>query len=126
MLASALTAAALTAGGLGVTASPAAAAEACPTSKLCLYNGTHFYQLTVTSGHTSTCIYYYKQFGLLSISSYVNNLPVGVRVYTASDAYHYTYEGTISAGGSSSNAGQFGYRGFTCTGTATPVAPFWP
>lgn len=125
ILASALVATAVTAGGLSATPSPAMAVGGCPSGKLCLYAGTNFTQLAVTSASTSACVYFYRDFKLGNIASYVNNLPVKVYVYNAYDPYAPALQGTISPGGFSSNAGYFGYHGATCTGTADLGVPVW-
>ncbi|SCL13278.1 Peptidase inhibitor family I36 [Micromonospora rhizosphaerae] len=121
VLARALVTAAVAACGLNATASPAMAVGGCPSGKLCLYEGANFWWLKVYSGSTSACVYYWRNFSLEAIDSYVNYLPVSVRVYSRRDTYTYWYDGTISSGGFSSNTGgSFGYRGVTCTGNAKP------
>ncbi|MDX3522421.1 peptidase inhibitor family I36 protein [Streptomyces scabiei] len=114
---------ALASAGIATTATPAAAVGGCPSGKLCLYEGTNFTSLTFTSASTKLCfdLTSYGNGFRNGVRSYVNNLPVKAEVFhrisRTSDVIE--LDGTISPGGSSSNAGSgFGVDGVVCTGGA--------
>ncbi|MFC9293917.1 peptidase inhibitor [Streptomyces sp. NPDC057011] len=103
-------------GGMLGLASPAQAMGGCPPDKLCLYGWSDFYDLYWTMASTNACL------GGIDYphgpNSYVNNLPVKVRMYHF-EGPDWKLDGTISPGGASSNA-QFPKWQKACTGTATP------
>lgn len=110
------------------TEAPAVAADPCSAGKLCLWEDINFANgVDVTSRTTvANCI----GLGLWGdgfqkgIGSYYNNLPVKVDVYSYDPfTWYYIYNGTIRAGGFSSNSlsGHFGDNaGAVCTGGANP------
>jgi len=121
----ALSVLAMSLSGVAATATPAAAVGGCPSGKLCLYEGTNYSRLAVTSTSTQACIYL-RNFGTgfgSGIASYVNNLPVNAVVYNyrgSTDTF--ALAGTIRSGGFSSNSlsVHFGVSGAVCMGGVSP------
>ena len=121
--ATALSAIALTVGGVLATAAPQAeAVSGCNSGTLCIWDGTNFTGHEITSRSTQWCydILNFPDFG--SIKSYKSNLPVNALVwdYTYGSGWHVSR--TLVAGGFSSNIGvpNLGVIGAVCTGGATP------
>ncbi|WP_405396366.1 peptidase inhibitor family I36 protein [Streptomyces microflavus] len=116
---------AISLGGVAATATPAAAVGGCPSGKLCLYEGTNYNRLAVTSTSTQACVYL-RHFGSgfgTGIASYVNNLPVNAVVYNyrgSTDTF--AVAGTIRPSGFSSNSlsVNFGVSGAVCMGGVSP------
>ncbi|MEV5675392.1 peptidase inhibitor family I36 protein [Streptomyces sp. NPDC052179] len=116
--ATAVSALALTVGGMAATAAPAEAVGGCPSGKLCLYRGTNYSDLFFTMASTQACLPINHGGG--RPLSYVNNLPVEVKMwgYEAGFPYH---TATIRAGGFSSSAGGSTYSWLdACTGGVVP------
>jgi hypothetical protein len=100
----AISAVALSIGGVTVTASPAQAVGGCPSGKLCLYSGTNYTNLQFTAASTNAC-FRLVDYGLYhNVKSYVNNLPVNAVMYTWGTSSSVPI-GTIRPGGFSSNTG---------------------
>lgn len=105
------------------SASAAATVGGCPSGKLCLYEGTQYDFLSVTSTSTQACIYL-SNYGTRfhdGIGSYVNNLPVNAVVYHRSGS-SFVLDGAIRPGGFSSNSYNlvFGEEGAVCMGGVRP------
>ncbi|MFD5269875.1 peptidase inhibitor family I36 protein [Streptomyces sp. NPDC058335] len=126
----AIAALALIGGSSLTTATPAVAAETCPSGKLCLYRSTEYRTLALTSASTSAC-FELIDYGLTNpwngINSYVNNLPVKATLWNWIGEYPYIQSASIRAGGSSSDTygtGEdseiWGFSEYVCTGSATP------
>ncbi|MBT2545490.1 peptidase inhibitor family I36 protein [Streptomyces sp. ISL-44] len=121
----------MAAAGMAATAAPAAAAEGdCPKNTLCLYEGTHYTKIGLTTGSTTVC-YPLAKYGETGFNkgvwSYVNNLsvPAAIYHYNFVPSKPYTYDGPIGAGGTSIDTRAnpaFGDRGAVCTGGLDPNA----
>ncbi|MEU9032582.1 peptidase inhibitor family I36 protein [Streptomyces sp. NPDC048383] len=102
-------------GGLAATASPAAAVGGCPAGKLCLYAGTNYTNMKLSTGSIDSC-WDLPNYGLTSVKSYVNNMSVKATIWDRASNGEYYLDGTISPKRFSSNAGaNFGYYGIACT-----------
>ncbi|MGW7452734.1 peptidase inhibitor family I36 protein [Streptomyces sp. NPDC054787] len=124
-LAATALAAGLAVAGMTATAPSAAAVGGCPSGQLCLYEDPLYHDMDVQTGTTKVCVDLSKHgddYFRSGIGSYVNNLPVKAVVYRYNRLTKLlVYDGTIRAGGfSSDTGGGFGYLGMVCTGGAIP------
>ncbi|MEU6406218.1 peptidase inhibitor family I36 protein [Streptomyces sp. NPDC046985] len=112
----------MTAGGVLATAPSAGAAGGCPSSRLCVWDGTNFTGHRILSASTNSC-FYTGAFTFGYIRSYSNNLPVDATVWQRDDIEGDWYEvRTLVAGKFSSDIGIYGLGagGAVCEGSQTP------
>ncbi|WP_329084987.1 peptidase inhibitor family I36 protein [Streptosporangium sp. NBC_01469] len=114
------------AGGMLVTASPAAADGPCPANRLCIWDQPGFGGDRIISGSTNACftLRFHGPFDV--IQSYDNNLSVNAIVWHTGAATGNWYEArTLVKGGFSSNIGVSGlgagYSSKLCMGNASPL-----
>ncbi|XQE79528.1 peptidase inhibitor family I36 protein [Streptomyces microflavus] len=113
---------ALAVSGLAATAAPASAVGGCPSGKLCFYSGANYSGLYWTSASTAACVSRIQADGGPP-RSYVNNLPVQVKIWGPNPGTsQYIHYSTIRAGGFSSNTGSVYTEGwsYACTGGVEP------
>lgn len=96
---------------LALSPPPASTAEACRSGWLCLYKNTGFTNLAFTTQRRGVC-WNLDAYGITSVGSYRNNLPVYVNFFDASQD---DLVWRIRPGGSSSNATSFPDERFVCT-----------
>ncbi|WP_331739752.1 peptidase inhibitor family I36 protein [Streptomyces sp. NBC_00015] len=105
---------ALAGAGILATTSTAQAVGGCPSGKLCLYTSENYSGLFFTMASTAACLDIKSD-----VNSYVNNLPVEVKMYQWGVGGYY-HTATIRAGGSSSDTGVVPFWGRACTGGVNP------